>query len=312
MLIGVSFLMLIGIILLAGCLFWGAPDSSIVNIVGKNIKNFIDTTNQQREEINLEKDYLILYRQEDYSRDKGYLYLKDTENNKTLRIFEGHVGYEIKYGLIIPEKKIIVFSFSDERIEPFGRTLLKVYDYLNNTYTDEKEIIDGESEHERFILSELVISKDKQYIAVEMFKSLASRKYTYTFKCFRLKGNLLIPSTEITYKEIKKEQREDDVQIGSKYITQNGERLMVFRVSQESDFLPANYKPKYNGLYIYSKKDNINRRISLRNEFYVGPILWIDSGSKLTRGGYLYDTTGRKKESLLVEGTIIYIIEKKK
>lgn len=298
--------------------FFGAPDSPMVNIVGRGIKNFVDTTDREREEVRLEGDYLILYQQKDYSeddkghlKDKSYLYLKYTKDNKVTKILEGDLGYEIRYGVIIPEKNLIVFSFRKGRVDPSGRRVLKVYDYLNNIFTDEKEITSGWVNHHGPILYDLIISKDKQYICGDIFESTGMiwTKYKHFSKCFKLDKNVLTPTAQISYEEIKREQREMDVQTREECITKDGDELMVFRVSQESDFLPANYKSKYNGLYIHSKKENVNRRISLRNDFYIDQILWIDNGSKLIRGGYLYDTTGEKKESLLVDGNIIYIVK---
>lgn len=317
----------IGTIFLIGCLFYGPPDSPFTKIVGKDVKkNFIDTVPKQKEEVKLEGEYLLLYSQVHGS--KKLLFLKNSKNKKIIKIFENQEERP-NAGLIIPEKKIIIFggiSYTPG-LDLYSVTTLRLYDYLNNTFVDEEILIPNDKD---WILTRLLVSSDKKYICAEIMETKWGQKmpppvlflkpkrpacipeYHYFYKFFEIKDNKLISIDKIAIEEITKGQINCSTQVGYICKTKDGNELNAFIIKPYSDFLPANYKPKYNGVYIHDKKENVNRRISLRTDFFTEPNVWLENGRKLIKGKYLFDTSGIKKESLLIEeGTILYVIKLK-
>lgn len=304
-----------------GCSVFSGLQNVMQSSIGKDMPNFIDVTGRHREPVRLRGDYLLLYQKKDYSDgvDRSYLRFKSTKTRKTFNILKGHLGYDIGHGMIIPEKHLIVFSFSNLREEPYGKTTIRAYDYVNKSFTDETVVISRLKEKRRSQLeekklpttrlSDLVVSKDKDFLGADVvIYNEQGKPIGHISKCFKLVDNKLVRTNERNYKEIKENQDETGVYIG--YEFKKGRRwLQAFILDADNDFLAAKYKSQYDGLIIRDKRRGTNLKISKNKNLCDSPMLWLADGSKLINGPYLYDVTGEMKESKLVDGNIISLVK---
>lgn len=300
-------------IVLTSC--YGSPDSWLVNLVGRDMKNYTDLTKNQSDE-NISKDnYLILYFKE--ASDTMKLILLDTSTGIERLILQGHLGFEFRYGLIIPEKKLVIYSFVNHRSND-NSTFVRSFNYEKNEGRDEKVLIsESDSNTQKAsslnceYITNVFATKDK-CICFKFEKYEAPRNRTSFVKCFKVtdKGILTAVADE---RKLYKYELDNEVQSGEQYASSQDNLINIFIISPTSDYLPANYKKKYNGLYLHNQKLNKVYRISRRNIKLIDIIdilpIWLDGGRKVIWGSYIYDCTGKQKEKKLVDGKIISLIK---
>ena len=78
----------------------------------------------------------------------------------------------------------------------------------------------------------------------------------------------------------------------------------LFSIYPYSDYLPANYKHKYNGTYINDGVNNI--RIS-KMKTYSGNPIWLEDGKYVIYGSYIFDTSGKMKEIKISDGNVFAV-----
>jgi hypothetical protein len=79
----------------------------------------------------------------------------------------------------------------------------------------------------------------------------------------------------------------------------------LFFIHPYSDYLPANYKHKYNGTYINNGSYNI--RISRVYDYFTRDVFWLEDGQYVIFGSYIYATSGKIKETKIVDGRILAV-----
>lgn len=316
-------------LILSSCLMYGRPNSRRTQLLGRHMKNFVDATNRERGEVRLNSDHLILY------TANSSLYLMNTKNGIATTITEIAPKQVIRWGVIIPDRNLAVYAIQDRNLyleleNGFAYPVsLTVYDYekrhllfrgrLFETY---QVVSKGPSfevfltDHRSFHLSELHYPGRGQRVYAEIDDTVTEVKNnrlvgrTY-FRAFHIGDDSIAFVGEYSDAEAGEWMRQSDIQTGWKYLEEDGNDLRVFTVEPFSDYLPANYKLEYNGLYIRSKESGTNLRISKGgasiSDFTLKPFTWFAGGTRVVHGGMLYDTTGEKRESQIVDGVILDI-----
>jgi hypothetical protein len=329
-------LLLIVIISLTGCVFYGTPDSPLVNVVGRDIKNFNDMTRTQDKVLELNDDYLVLYKQKiPNARTRFALLDTSTGFDETILIDSQEI--KINCGFILPNKNLIAFIVTSD-----GIYYLILYDYKSRINLDEIIIIkkhkghyndEGNAIHTNtgktvilnpnpgfiietyFTIDNVEFSTDKKYIFIKLAEtpwSFKNEKPTnYAMKSFKIQNNKFI---DVSNMNNKKFEMAKDVQTGYKLKTSDGNTKSLFIIEPDSDYLPANYKPKYKGLNIRDEHSNQTYLIS-KNYNYSSHInesvpVWIDDGKMVAYDSNILDCTGKFKEKKLVDGTIVHMIKK--
>ena len=106
--------------------------------------------------------------------------------------------------------------------------------------------------------------------------------------------------SEDQYREILNNNPQDPFTFVSNDIT-----LRLFSIAPFSNYLPANFKHRYNGIYINDGTNNT--RISRKITHLGANIIWLRDGKYVVSGSYIYDTSGRLKETKLIDGEILAI-----
>lgn len=322
------------------CLLYGTPDSSIVNVVGRNVDNFVDTTEKQEKVLTLDNDYRILYKQI-LPNKRSKFALLDTSTGIDEIICYDTQNISINYGFILPDNNLMVFIVTSGGFFKSSFINLLLYDYKRHINVDEKIIVeknkDCSNPEEKYtaktgktadLTPSLVMgncksynkvnyvdfSKDKKYI----FIRLEERKNenllypekevpVYSRKCFQIENNTLIDCSHL---DINKYEIAKDVQTGYKFQTSSGNRKSLFNIFPYSDYLPANYKPKYNGLYIHDQRLNKNYLISKNYDIADAEPVWLDDGRMVAYDSKIYDCMGKFKEKKIVDGIIVHMLKK--
>jgi hypothetical protein len=288
-------------------------------LVGKELPNFIDKTGNQKDFVSIENDYLILY-YKNYSDqykfpgdngDRSSLILLNSSNHKREIIFDGHLGNLIEYAFFDPKEDIILFTWRNCR-ELKDTTFIYQYD-LNTKKVVAKNILLVEEDYKNphiflggtVFISEVFFANENLYYKVR-YQNDSS--YNYYDDYFEYNGKIK-GTNKINEKEYKKSLLSSGQNNLFQFKT-DSLKLKLFIIEPHSDYLPNNYKHKYNGIYINDNKNNI--RISNLNgyDFMESNPIWIENGRKIFWGSYLFDTSGNKKELEIVDGNILAVMLK--
>lgn len=299
-----------------------SPDSSFVNIVGRDLENFYDYTQNQVDVISLPKNnnYFLIYIKKNYaeykhagdSGDKSFLILKNMNTGLEKTLMYGTLGYEYQYAMLSLVKDKIFYTVSDIRARPDN-----TYLYQQNVKTNEikKWQILNENEYKKRRDANLFIGG--AYItklSINEKRNMVFYHVKYVISNLYYDGNdyLSLDLLSGKIKEISKEEYDININslnnysVGYKFKNKNGIKKF-FYIFPYSDNLRENYKKKYNGIYMSDGSKNIRiSKLEVSNLFDAQPF-WIENGSMIVCGGYLFDTTGEKKELKLVDGRIIFI-----
>ena len=305
-----------------GC--YSPPNSPLVNIVGKDLNNFIDMTKHQKDTLALSGNYQLLYLRkthEEYEKpddkgDKAFLILEDIETNKKEILFEGHLGYDIDYAFFVPHEKSVLFTLENAR-KSEDKTYLYKYDLLKKMVILKYVLLDKSKYKDPDIflggiayILELHFNENGQEFYLKVNHQKSSGEFgLYDYFIFDLGYG---SKTKISSQKFEKLKNsiESNHTYGYSYLIEK-RNLRLFAIIPHSDYSPSNYKHKYNGVYVNDGKNNI--RISRINGYEImggSPPIWIEGGSKIISGGYLFDVEGVHREQKLVDGKILSVFKK--
>ncbi|MCL2129931.1 MAG: oligogalacturonate lyase family protein [Treponema sp.] len=272
---------------------YGPPNSKLVNIVGKNLKNFIEY--EKTGTASLENlDYTIVFFKNTFvEKDRepfgkgdylySYLIIRTLSNESgEFIIDEGNYNDEI----IIDEKNNRLFYISKD----FDKHNCHFNIFNYKAYQNEGRIL---------------ITNNSTLIHRMVYDNINENVLFYGFdgkNNFYLKLDLntkdIIGITEGQYEE---ESKNFPRHINTSYVS-GQKNLELFTIIPNSDFLPANYKHKFTGIYINDGKNNI--RI-LKNGFYITtPVYWLMDGKFVIFNKYLIDTSGKINEAIIADGPV--------
>jgi hypothetical protein len=318
-----SIIGIICVFFIAACLTYGRPNSIFVNIVGRNLDNFIefDRTNKVLIE---DFNYTIIYIKKNFiemgppeTRTRGnylvsHLTLRNMQNSSEEIIFTKKHGIDPGSinKVIVDKNNNRLFFTVEENISGSRGEYLYIYDLINMQIVNKILILDRANfQREDWLLS-------GAYISNEIFYEINGKMYfqiNFNLDTVYYEGRKYI-SVCINTGEIEEISHDmynnileklNVPEISFSYFQEDRE-IKFFVIYPFSDYLPANYKHKYNGIYIYDGINNI--RISKLDIGYTSnrPI-WLRRGEYVIFGSYLFDTSGRLAEIKLVDGDILAI-----
>lgn len=287
------------------CFTYGSPDSIFVNFVGMDLENYVKYEKKGNIYIG-NMDYKIIYIKETLvemgppeKQAKGmyqrqHLIVKKMIDGSEEIIFsEGNnMGIQEK-AIVDKDNHKLFYIFKETEYKPLKyKMYLGTYDLKNNQ-----------------IMEEIMILENKEYISInELFFDNINNNLLFKVNFGKEYFILNIDSSKID--KISEKQYEQI--IGNMNISENnrsyisdGITMKFFSISPFSDYLPANYKHKYNGIYINDGTNNIH--ISKVETYLLSPILWLEGGKYFIQGSYLFDTSGKMKEVKIADGNIIAI-----
>jgi len=286
-------IIVVSIFFIFSFLLFGSPNSKLVNIVGKNLKNFVEYE-KTGTALFENMDYtIVFFRNAFVEKDRqpfgkgeylySYLICRPLSNElNEFIIDEGNFNTEIT----VDEKNNRLFYISKD----FDKKscFFNIFNY--RTYKNEGKIL----------------ITDKSSLIHRMYYD--SINENVLFYGFDGKNNFYL-DLDIN-REYVKESTEEQYNMASKKFPYsiNGsyvsgqKKLELFTVSPSSDYLPANYKHKYTGIYINDGKNNI--RI-LKDAFYIStPVYWFEDGKFVIFNKFLVDTSGKMNEAIIAESPI--------
>jgi hypothetical protein len=305
------------------CFTYGSPDSIFVNFVGKDLDNFLEY--KQSEIISIDdKDLTIIYQRKTYDQysaypnlggannpgDNSYLIVKKINENSEQVIFQGNLGHEIKYVFIDKINNCLYYTLNDNR-KDLNIYYLIYFDLIKMQEINKITVIDTKKYKNPTQASYLSGGFINNAVFDHINKNILFTIHFYTAN--GTNGNEYISLNINTGKidEISENIYKDILEYlyisenSFTYSSKEGEKKL-FVIAPYSDYLPANYKHKYNGLYIYDGVNNI--RISkLKISYSSNNPIWFNDGQCVFYGSHLFDTSGRKKEAEIVDGIILAV-----
>ena len=313
--------LLICTIFFSSCLIYGRPESIFVNFVGRDLENFVEhkkTGIIPIEDINytmvyIKRDFIMMGPPETRTRGDylvSYLTLKKISDDSEEIIFTKKHGIDpgsINRVIVDKENHRLLFTV-EENINGSRGEYLYIYDLINKQ-----------------IINKMLILDRNKYKREDLFLSgayISGMSYDYNNKLlFQVNFNLdtvyyegrnyfsLNINTGEVY-EISEDQYKEILTLLSipespyTYIS-NEITMKLFSIVPFSDYLPANFKHKYNGIYINDGTNNI--RISRRTRHLERNVIWLENGKYVVNGSYLFDTSGRLNELKLADGEILTV-----
>ena len=311
LIIAITIIVLIFILILAT----RGPNSPLVHIFGQSVANF-----QEYEKIgdvsiaDIEISAVVYYKKtyDSYTMagaegDESYLVAKDLRTGSEQLVFAGNLGHDIKYVFVDVEKQRLYYTLNDAR-KAFNVFYLVVYDLIEMR------------ELKKIIAIDTSIYKDDSlflggwgYIAKTIYDE-ASEKISFQVS-YRTDDNYydgaayfsLDPDTEEVL-EITKEMYDtyDNGYINKYAMPVTEKRLFEINSPNQSEYLIANYKPKYNGIYVWDGHDNI-RLTKNEKQYFIWKSLWLNDGQYVINGSYLYDASGKKHELKIADGDVLAV-----
>jgi len=311
------------ICMFCSCLTYGSPDSIFVNFVGKNLDSFLEY--KQSEIVSVEdNDLTLIYQRKTYDQynaypnlggannpgDNSYLMIKKINENTEQIIFQGNLGHEIKFVFIDEINNCLYYTLRDIRKDSNIYYLI-YFDLIKMQEISKFIVIDIEkykNPNQTSYLSGGFIDNgvfdhinNKILFTIHFYNANGTNGNDYI--SLDINTGRIDEISENTYKDIL--EYLNICESSFTYSSKEGEKKL-FVIAPYSDYLPANYKHKYNGLYIYDGVNNI--RISkLKISYSTNNPIWFDDGQYVFYGSYLFDTSGRKKEAKIVDGIILAV-----
>jgi hypothetical protein len=304
---------------LNSCLTYGRPESIFVNFVGRNLKNFIE--HDKTGEIPIQNmEYSIIYLKRTFVvmeppiavRKGTYL-----ETHLVLRrlpdsseeIFLFTKNHHLNPGSIervIEDKAndILFFLVLESRENVYN---LLVYDLANLQILDKILVLDKNryQRKESYLsgsnISNIVFDVINRMILFQVNFNLDTLYYEgREYYSLNLNNNVIEEISEEQYIETLENLNIPESPFS--YIS-NDNTLRFFSIVPFSDYLPANFKHKYNGIYI---NDGINNTRISRNVTHLRRnVIWLNDGRYVVNDSFIYDTSGRMNEVKLVDGEIL-------
>jgi hypothetical protein len=292
---------------------YGSPNSPFVDIVGRDLDNFVEYEKEGTASID-GKGYTIVYFKKTYDKGDGsYLFLKKLSDKSEKLIFQGNLGHEIEFVFINKNLNHLYYTFVDIRND-FDKAYLVTYD-LNKMEIISKTVIMDEKKYDKgqFLggggyIDRCIYDENQNRIFIKIYYNLEDSLYYdgKDFISYDINTGIVKEISENEYNALLVSLRIPEDSFS--YISGNVIKKL-FIISPYSDYLPANYKNKYNGIYIYDGKNNI--RISKLHDysFYSAPVNWIENSDFIIWDSYLFGTSGKLKENKIVDGTVLAIYQ---
>jgi hypothetical protein len=304
-------------VMFISCFTYGSPDSIFVNFVGRNLDNFVEYEKTGIVNIS-DKDYTIIYFKKTYDRytrannpgDESYLIYKKSSEESEIIIFQGNLGHEIEYVFIDNSINQLYYTFIDIRND-FDKAYLVTFD-LNSMQIVNKTVIMDKKKYDKgqFLggggyINRCVFDEINKIFLFQINHKLETgQSGGKDYISFNIKTRIVEEISENEYNETLEYLKisTDSYSYVFEYSIKK-----LFIISPYSDYLPANYKHKYNGIYINDGLNNI--RISKINNYsyYSMPVNWIENGQLIIWGAYLFDTSGKLMENKLIDGVVLGI-----
>ena len=314
-------LMLFCVVILISCITfvvtYGRTEAPIANIVGKNLRDFVE--HEKTGEISIENmDYTLIYRKhvlreleppERPTRGNYsffYLAMKKLSNDaEEVIIHEGRVERAV-----VDRENQLLFFMDDDRYWSDNRTIIKyyltIYDLAAMQPVDRIMVLDMSKYQEENIrnvahITSMVFNynENKLLFIVRVNRTGVSVATDYL--------SLNISTGEVN--EIPEEQYTAmtnylHIQGRTTFIA-NETTMRLFWVAPSGNSPLNSYKPRYWGLYINDGTSNI--RISRQRQSPWRFPIWLGNGRYVVFGPYLFDTAGRLTEVKIADGEILTI-----
>jgi len=296
---------IICVFIITSCFTYGRPESIFVNFVGRELNNFkeFDRTNGITI-VNL--DIKIIYIKRDFIqmeppevRTRGdylvtHLTIKDLSNDsEEITIFSKNHGINpgtINRAIIDKENQLLYFTV-DENIDNLRGEFLYIYDLINRQILSRVLILNRER---GAFITNVIFDKMNSKILFQIGRNYIS---------FDTNSGEMEEITQDEYKNILEYLNIPENNFT--YTTTDNITMRIFTIIPYSDYLPANFKHKYNGTYINDGNNNI--RISGNTNYLTRNIFWLEDGKYVINGSYIFDTSGRMNEVKVIDGEILAI-----
>ena len=303
-------------IILNSCFTYGRPESIFVNFVGRDLENFVEY--EKTGQISIQNmDYSIVYvrrsmvemgppeRQSRGMYQVSSLVLgKLIDNKEEIIIHEGSV----ERAVVDKENQLLFFLYR-ERIDDSYRYYLAIYNLVTMQVVNRIMILDTikYNRDEWFLsggyISAIIFDNYQNKLLFQVNFNLDTVYYEgRDYLSLNINSGQIDEILEDQYKESINSLNIPESQFS--YVS-NGNTMRLFSIVPFSDYLPANYKHKYNGVYINDGANNI--RISKKNIHLDSNAIWLEDGKYVVNGSYIYDTSGRMYEVKIADGEILLI-----
>jgi hypothetical protein len=304
-LIVISLIFIICAFIITSCFTYGRPDSIFVNFVGRdldNLKEFdringITISNMNLKIVYIKREFIEMGPPETRTRGNylvTHLTIKHLYNDsEEITIFTKKHGINpgtINRVIIDKENQRLFFTV-DENVDSIRGEYLYFYDLVNNQILNRILILNRER---GAFISNVIFDKINNKIFFEIGRNYISLDI--------ISGNIE-EITQNVYKDIL--EYLNIIENNFTYTTTDNITMRIFTIIPFSDYLPANFKHKYNGTYINDGKNNI--RISRNTNYLTRNIFWLEDGKYVLNGSYLFDTSGRMNEVKVIDGEILAI-----
>ena len=289
---------------------YGSADSLMINFVGRNLNHFVEYEKTGTVSI-ANKELTIVYYKKTYDIDESYLIIKKLPEESEEIIFQGNLGHDIKNVFIDENNERLLYTFQDIR-KDFDRIYLIVYDLETMRETNKIMMMDQTNyKNEEMFLGGGAItfgelfdaSKDKIYFRIH-FKANTVNYYGIEYFFLDINTEEIEEISESQYAEIS--NNPSIFKNSNTYIDLNSVKRL-FHIYSYSNYLPANYKPKYNGTYINDGLHNIRISKSANINDVASDVFWLYDGQYVICGSYIYDTSGKMREAKVVDGTVLAV-----
>ena len=282
-------------LLITSCFTYGSPDSIFVNFVGRDLENIVEYP--KTGVVSLENmDFMIVYRRDTLvemeppeRRNRGnylfsYLILRNISmESEEIIIYQGNLNEQV----IVDEHNRRLFYISLD----FNYNRNSCYFNIFNYETMENE-------------SNILISDRSSHINRMLFDEENGNVYFDRFDghlMLNIYTNNIVEITREMYQEVY-----NKINISNSFTyTSQDNVLKLFFIVPYSDYLPANYKHKYNGTYINNGPLNIRISNSTDGFYTTTPVFWLEEGKYFIRGRYLFETSGKLEELQIADGNIL-------
>jgi hypothetical protein len=286
----------------------------MVNIVGRRLPNFTEyerTGEVSLSDLNISAVIYFRKTHDLYTRanapgDESYLVHRNLADGTETIIFEGNLGHDIMYAFVDEGNQRLLYTFRNIRGGESRYTYLVVYDLQTHREINRIQMLDADAYDYRneghflgavaFVSYVMLDEGTGQIIFVVRYKEDSAYFNAEEYFSLDADTGILTAISARAYEEVY-----------TAHFEQRGERSF-FAVYPYSDRLYDNYRPRYNGLYVNDGERNI--RVSTR-PFSATDIayttIWLNNGSYVINGSYVYDATGRKHEMMIVNGDVLAV-----
>jgi len=318
-----TIIVIISSVLVASLLFifliiLDSPDSPLGQQVGRNLPNFVEYTKTENVSISDVDVSMIIYFNKTHSKytqagkrgDESYLVLKNLSDDSEEILFSGNLGHGIDNLFIDKKNQRLLYTFKDDRKE-LGKVYLIVFD-LETMHETDKIPMNGMDSYTNsagvrglgsLVLSVLFDDDNDQILYLVHNSKNSINAYVY-FSIDINTGS----RQEISKNRHKELQMNTNAGRSHVFYLDNGQKKELFFVYPMSEYRYANYKQKYNGIYINDGSQNI--RISQTSSPAADSrkkAFWFENGNYVICGSYLYDTTGKKEALKIVDGEVLAV-----